>query len=70
MYFQCVLRTFVEFNAEFIKHMKEFVPSIMAEDKLMSNTIVRRDMKGKDLLEFVLVSTPLFNVNSIMSLNP
>lgn len=66
MYFQYIIRTFVEFNAEFIKHMKEFVPSIMAEDKLMSNTIVRRDMKGNDMLEFVLVRTPLYNAICIM----
>ncbi|XP_078339000.1 atlastin-2-like [Crassostrea virginica] len=53
-----------EFNAEFIKHMKEFVPSIMAEDKLMSNTIVRRDMKGKDMLEFVLALVSAFENDS------
>ncbi|XP_078337258.1 atlastin-3-like isoform X2 [Crassostrea virginica] len=49
----CVLVKEMDFN--FIKYIKDFMPYVMAKDKLVPKTIDNKDVIGKDMLEFVKV---------------
>ena len=63
---------FVEMDFNFIKYIKDFMPYVMAKDKLVPKTIDNKDVIGKDMLEFVKVKYMIYisilDFNSIIKL--